>query len=251
MRTLCKQIIILALCGSISHAYAAEWEDPDMKPAEKRSESPAPARLEQPPQVQRQPSPPTPASIPEGSLSVEVIQVCNFQTAYTDKGSGGRLDVSFFDPLVPPGYLIIGGYAQGNHHQPSDCIKAIKPVDSASRALVQAPQDWQLIWTDKNSGAYMDGSIWHPVSADNNYICLGSIAREGYNRPVVSNYGCLHQCLLQSVPVTNFIWSDKGTGANTDVSIYRLHNSNGYRAIPSHQPPASLVDIKTNASCQF
>ena len=233
-------IALMSLFFTESPAQRSTWRNPDLEPANTGSS------------LSLEPIEVKPSVIVKGKLGVDVLRICQYQMAYTDKGSGGDQDVTFYTPIVPPGFSMIGGYAQGNYWNPSDCIIAVKPDNNPqSNQLLKSPADWQQVWTDRNSGAKSNGSIWHPVSPDQDYVCLGSIAVQGYNKPSTTNYSCIHKCLTESVPSTNYIWSDKGTGAGRDVSIYKLHNSNGFYAIPGYNRPPLLEDIKGNPVCNF
>lgn len=188
----------------------------------------------------------------ESTLSLDTTRVCNFTLAYEDKGSGGDQDLSIYAPKVPTGYYMIGGYAQGDYDKPSGCILAVKPsatnMEKANELLVP-PARWQLVWIDKGSGAVMDGSVWHPVPPGNNYVCIGSVGQAGYSSPSLSNYRCLHKCLVENVNVANYLWSDKGTGAENRISIYELSNSGLFFAKPDRKNPLALVDLKTKPAC--
>lgn len=230
---------IMFTVGFGSFVTAAEWKNPD----------------EAGPEVKAEQAPPgvagNPARIMDGEPGLDVQRVCDLEQTYDDRGSGGEQDVKFYLPVTPPGYSLLGGYAQGNHYRPDACVLTVRPANNESNALLQPPRDWQRIWTDRNSGARKDGSIWHAVPGSADYICLGSVAVQGYNKPVLSNYACLHQCLVEEVPVMNYIWSDRGTGAGSDVSVYRLHNSNGFYAVPAYNKPVTLRDIRQRPACRF
>ena len=140
--------------------------------------------------------------------SLDIMQVCEFTLAYTDKGSGGEKDVAIYTPRVPNNYFMIGGYAQGNYTKPNQCVIAVKPSTLSSdqpAPLLIEPANWRLIWADNGSGAKMDGSIWQAVSPDANYICVGSVGQTGYNKPRIPNYRCLHKCLLQGINISGQI----------------------------------------------
>lgn len=243
-------LTIIYLTSSSSITISAEWKNPDLQ---KSKEWQSPDQI-QPITKPERSNPLITNNLPsllKGEMGVDAQWICNLQHTYNDKGSGGRQDVRFYQPVLPTGYSMLGGYAQGNHFQPNNCILAVKPINNESNALLRTPQEWKRIWTDKNSGGRMDGSIWHPESYDTDYICLGSIAIQGYSKPNLTNYVCLHQCLVEENPITNYIWSDRGTGASQDVSIYKLHNSNGFYAVPSHSAPKTLKDIRHNTICKF
>ena len=238
-----KTLIILTFAAVISTASQAQrstWKNPDLDIPERNSlQSLEPIEVKS-------------TVIIKGRLGLEVRRICQYQLSYTDKGSGGDQDVTFYTPVLSSGYSMIGGYVQGNYWDPADCVITVKPDNNPqSNQLLRLPSDWQQVWTDKNSGARMSGSIWHPVSPDPSYVCLGSIAKQGYGKPNPVNYTCLHRCLIETIPSTNYVWSDKGTGASQSVSVYKLHNSNSYYALSGYNRPGSLEDIKGNPVCNF
>ena len=236
-------LLIICLGAGVladAHAQRGTWKNPDQGTPEQNSlQTLEPVRVKS-------------SIIIKGRLGLEVRRICQYQLAYEDKGSGGDQDVTFYNPVVPPDFYMIGAFAQGNYWNPADCVIAVKPDNNPqSNQLVQPPASWQLIWTDENSGARMNGSIWRPVAPDNDYICLGSVAKQGYGNPDFPNYACVHRCLVEALPVANYIWSDKGTGARQNVSIYKLHNSNSFYTQPGYNRPAGLMDLKGNPVCEF
>ena len=240
------------LCVSLicSMSFAAEWKNPDQQQPDGRQTTDRSQPAARPATRAPQATADQPVLL-SGELGLEVNWVCEMEPAYNDKGTGGAQDVQFFQPLLPPGYGMLGGYAQGNHHGASGCLLAVRPVNDASNALLQPASTWRQIWTDENSGGTLDGSIWHAQAASPDYVCLGSIAKQGYSQPNLANYACVHQCLVEEIQVAGYIWSDAGTGASQDVSIYRLHNSNGFYAVSTHDAPRTLLDIRRNTVCNF
>lgn len=184
----------------------------------------------------------------EQILTLETRDVCQFNLAYRDKGSDGDKDVTIYTPRVPNDFFMIGGYAQGNYNQPDQCVVTVKP-DSQSSPLLIAPANWRLIWDDNGSGAQMDGSIWQPVSSNPDYLCVGSVGQTGYQKPDITNYRCLHKCLLQTVNVPGYIWSDRGTNAVKPVSMYKLAVSNTFIARPDRNAPSLMLDIQPILAC--
>ena len=192
------------------------------------------------------------SSAGEQPYALDTIKVCNFVLAYNDKGSGGDQDLSLFTPKIPAGYYMLGGYAQGDYHRVNSCIIAAKPAATESgknSKLMIIPDDWKLIWTDKGSGADKDGSVWHPVTTQSEYYCIGSVGQAGYAKPVISNYRCLHKCLLENVSIPAQLWNDRNTGSKYQVSMYKLENSGLYFAKSGRNRPATLVDIKSTPVC--
>jgi len=186
--------------------------------------------------------------------SLDTVRVCKYTLTYEDKGSGGDDDVSIYAPHAPAGYYVIGGYAQGDYHKTSACVIVVKPSSTTKndvKALMVSPIDWDLVWTDEGSGADMDGSVWHPVSPDDEYVCIGSVGQAGYNKPLIPNYRCLHRCLLEKAKTVDYIWSDIGTGARQQVSLYKLRNSGMFYANAGRKKPSGLMDLKSNPVCMI
>jgi len=184
--------------------------------------------------------------------SLDTVNVCEFTLAYQDKGSGGDKDLAIYSPRVPGGYYMIGGYVQGNYNRPNQCVVAVKPTGlnaNQSSSLLMKPANWRLIWADKGSGANIDGSIWQAVSPHADYICVGSVGQTGYHPPPITNYRCLHKCLLQSVNVPEYIWSDRGTYADKPVSMYKLANSNSFIARSDRNKPSLILDLQPTLVC--
>jgi len=240
MYTIFKYLALGAgLAAGTCLAAGKPWVNPDLQPADAAAPSP------------RGGTQPAPSGLHlQGDAGLLVTRVCDYSPAYKDEGSGSQQDGAFLLPRVPAGYYIIGGYAQGNYSLPSDCVLAVKPDGRpGSELLLQRPRDWQMLWTDRNSGAWMDGSIWHPVAENSDYVCLGSIAEQGYRKPALNNYVCVHSCLVEYLPAGNSIWSDRGSGASQHVSVYKLHNSNSFYAVPGHEAPGMVRDLKPAPSC--
>lgn len=181
-------------------------------------------------------------------ITLEIRNVCQFNLAYQDKGSDGDKDIAIYTPRVPNDFFMIGGYAQGNYDNPNQCVVTVRP-DSQSSPLLIAPANWRLVWADKGSGAHMDGSIWQPVSSNPDYLCIGSVGQTGYRVPNITNYRCLHKCLLQTVNVPAYIWSDRGTNADKPVSMYKLASSNSFIARSDRNAPSLMLDILPVLAC--
>ncbi|MCC7411682.1 MAG: Vps62-related protein [Gammaproteobacteria bacterium] len=184
---------------------------------------------------------PPPPAMPRKAMQVE--RVCRLDPRWEDRGSGGEGDVALYQPAVPPGYFAIGGYAQRGYAAPDGCVKAIMPATPATAHLLAPPLEWRQVWADKGSGALKDGSIWMAVPPAPEFVCLGTVGQSGYGAPVVPDYRCVHRCLTEQVAAAAPIWTDAGTGAKAQVSLYRLHKSNSFVAFPARSGPAQLVDL--------
>ncbi|KAK0702175.1 hypothetical protein B0H67DRAFT_595246 [Lasiosphaeris hirsuta] len=99
--------------------------------------------------------------------------------------------------------------------------------------------DWR--WSDKGSGAQMNGGFWHPISPDSRHFKpLGSVAVSGYqdingqvpvilvgdnpsSRPEGKDWPAVASPMHYEL-----VWDDKGSGAENDGSIWRPVAPHGY-----------------------
>jgi len=109
--------------------------------------------------------------------------------------------------------------------------------------MFTAPTNWELIWKDEGSGAKQDGSMWRPISADEEYECVGSVPQRGYQPPVVRNYRCVHRSLLKKVTASDLIWNDKGSGAKRQVSMLLLPSSRSFVAVEGRPREIDTYDL--------
>ncbi|NMO16826.1 Vps62-related protein [Pyxidicoccus fallax] len=169
---------------------------------------------------------------------IEFSTTSKFTRVWWDKGSGATMDGAFYRPIPREGFFILGDYGQGNYLEPTGTVLTIRVVDNddpKNPALV-APEDYRLIYKDKGSGADEDGSFWAPVPPFG-YVACGHVIQRGYDKPYIPNYRCLRHDLAAAVGLGGLIWDDRGSGADMNVSIYRVNQLNVFYAIPSFSPP--------------
>src|SRR5262245_35032952 len=159
----------------------------------------------------------------QGEPTLLISTTSLYDWVYSDKGSGADMDVTIWRPH--PGdasYSIIGDYAQGNYGAPTGSALIVKAInDDPQNPLLQPPQCYNQVWTDKGSGGDHDGSIWFPVPPDG-YFSIGFVGQSGYDKPSLLNYACLRRDLVEQADVGALIWNDKGSGADQDVSLYQI-----------------------------
>lgn len=177
--------------------------------------------------VKRVTEPGAKAAVTAGQPTLLVSTTSSYGFIYNDKGSGADMDVTIYRPNPSAGYYIIGDYAQGNYNQPSGISEIVSVVnDDPNYPLLKPPVGYNQVWTDKGSGGDMDGSIWYPVPPDG-YVTLGFVGQNGYDTPNIPTYRCVRKDLVEKGSVGNLIWSDKGSGADEDVSLYAVQNEPG------------------------
>ncbi|WP_437317548.1 Vps62-related protein [Sorangium sp. So ce385] len=82
----------------------------------------------------------------------------DYNRVWTDKGSGGDHDGSFWEPVAPAGYTCLGHVAAGNYTKPStDLIRCVKSEYVLSGGSAK-------IWDDAGSGADADVGIWEATT---------------------------------------------------------------------------------------
>ena len=188
------------------------------------------------------------------SYRLETKLTCKQKLIWSDKGSGAELDGFFFTPSAESSYYIIGGYASGKVDRNSKiCVISVRPSKNnpeESPGLLVAPGDWTLIWTDKGSGANTDGSMWNANPPGKEYKCLGSVMEKGYKKPVLPNYRCVHSGLTKKIQNNSIVWTDKGSGADKDVTVFNLPNSKSFFAVGRKTNKIKTFDLNDTASVE-
>lgn len=192
--------------------------------------------------------------IAELTYRLDTKSTCTQTLIWSDKGSGADLDGYFYSPSAESSYYIIGGYAsrEGNPNSKT-CVISVRPSKNnpeGTPVLLVPPSDWILKWTDKGSGANTDGSMWNAVPSGEEYKCLGSVIQKGYKKPVLPNYRCVHSTLSKSVTRKSVLWSDKGSGADKDVTVFGLANSKSFFAVGSRTNTIKTYDLNDTASAE-
>ena len=166
----------------------------------------------------------------------------HYSWLYSDSGSGAHRDVTLWRPEpTDTGYYIIGDYAQGNYGNPTGPTVIVTAVNDADNTLLKPPVDYREVWNDHGSGGHHDGSVWYPVPPDN-FVSLGFVGQRGYGKPSIANYRCVHHSQLVNAQVGPSIWSDRGSGAHHDVTLYAVPTVPGtFVAQSDYSPYAGAV----------
>ena len=189
--------------------------------------------------------------IKELSWHLNTKKVCGLNLMWDDSGSGANKDGYFFIPPESKNEYMIGGYGSEKLVSDYHCVLMVsEPADNpkGTPPLLVAPADWQMIWKDSGSGANKDGSMWQAFPPDNNYRCIGSVPQNGYNKPNLPGYRCVHDSLTKKISATTLLWSDKGSGADKPVSIFRLPNTISMVAVAARTDKVEAYDLIDNAT---
>ena len=188
--------------------------------------------------------------IKELTYRLDTKSTCTLNPSWDDGGSGANLDGYFFIPTVGQSEYIIGGYVSQQKNPPNNCVLTVSELidnPKSTPRLLATPIDWKQIWKDKGSGAKKDGSMWEAIPPDSNYKCLGSIPQSGYDKPNLPNYRCVHSSLTEKIVTNALIWSDKGSGANEEVTMFTLPNTGSFIAVGARISEIEAYDLKANA----
>ena len=172
-------------------------------------------------------------------VNFETEKTCSLEHVWDDKRSGADLDGFFYLPYVESPEYIIGGFGtQEKNLSPTDCVLTVSGAD-----LLIAPFDWEMVWKDKGSGAKLDGSMWRAIPPDDDYRCIGHIPQLGYDKPNITNYRCVHASLTEKIITSDLIWSDKGSGSDKKVSMFRLPNSQSFVTVDARLSQYEAYDL--------
>ena len=148
---------------------------------------------------------------------------------YTDAGTGARMGITVYGPTlssIPTGYYMVGMAAvpatkgAGNKQM----LFLVNP-ESDPEAIAE-PVGFKLIWNDRGSGGYMDGSFYS-VNCPMPYVALGDVAVGSWSLPsdeLKKKFACINLKLVRSAIIGDLIWNDRASGAYSDISVWETAN---------------------------
>lgn len=169
---------------------------------------------------------------------LEITFVSKFLKIYEDRGTGGIYDLSIWRPMLPEGFYALGYHAQNSYFTPRTLMPVVKPLEKEALAH---PVDYRYVWDDKGSGGVQDMSIWEPIPPKG-YRALGSVISLSYQKPALEVVMCVREDLVREGQVGDFIYNDRKTGSNKDLSLWKTWSatpnclsSGSFCGHPSHQ----------------
>lgn len=95
---------------------------------------------------------------------------------------------------------------------------------------VVGPVDYILKWNSRGSGMKWKSSMWSPIPPAG-YVCMGDIMYLGFKKPPTGIYApirCIPSRFVWALDDSEIValWSDRGTGADMDASIFGKANNN-------------------------
>ncbi|MDY7229769.1 Vps62-related protein [Hyalangium rubrum] len=130
----------------------------------------------------------------EGDLLARPV---DYTWVWSDWGSGGTYDGSFWEPVAPAGYTCLGSVGVLGYNKPStDLIRCVK-----SEYVLPANPNW--VWNDSGSGADHDVALWQAVPADHRGLHASTfIARPSHSDTGGSRYWALNKSATANPELT-------------------------------------------------
>ncbi|WP_224243580.1 Vps62-related protein [Hyalangium gracile] len=112
----------------------------------------------------------------------------DYNWIWSDWGSGGTHDGSFWEPVAPAGYTCLGAVAALGYSKPStDLIRCVK-----NEYVLPAVPSW--VWNDSGSGADHDVSLWQAAPQDHRSLSPSTfVARPNHGDTGGNRYWALNK----------------------------------------------------------
>ena len=173
-------------------------------------------------------------SRPMESIKVENLLI-NFTTEFLriwdNKGSRSKPGGFWRPSPAPdslPGFFPLGDLAVSGHDNINNrrvvavvCEGAPPSAGANHGQALSKPDDFEQVWKDTGSGAKTDCSIWRPVPPEG-YVALGLVCADGLDKPSVNSVRCVRADLVVAASIDTMIWSDKGSRAKQDFSVWSV-----------------------------
>ena len=153
---------------------------------------------------------------------------CEFLPLWNDKGSGAHQAVGIWRPSTSSealgqfftlGDIATDSYRNINQHK---IVAVVSDANKVDGTALRAPDDYELVWKDADSGARTDFSIWRPLAPEG-YVAMGLVCGVGYEKPSRNAVRCVRADLVtSSAQPGEQIWSDKGSGSTQDFSAWSV-----------------------------
>lgn len=186
------------------------------------------------------------------SLSMQhlfTLASSGLDTVWTDRGSGADVDVHIMRARLPADYkcFIGGDYALAGRRAHRRQVRAYEVYCSVG--VTKQPSEYKWAWDDRKSGAKGDVTLVKAVCPRGYHamgdLALGKRSHWWMMKGRVPSYSATewqkghtrHECVKNShcrytTSGRGRVWSDRGSGAKYDVSMYRIGGSRMFDANP-------------------
>lgn len=179
----------------------------------------------------------------------EVVLVTDYREVWTDEKSGARLGgIRVLRPIPPPGFFTLGDVAIRIEGARYNIDRKDYPPTIALRPkpgyehLLARPLSAYTTWDSRPSPVRTPGFLFSNV-CPGGFEALGGNAETANLDNWDDNYRCVSkEMLAQGAWVDVPIWSDVGSGANGDASVWRATYRNKGAEIP---PNVYVIPLNT------
>jgi len=161
-----------------------------------------------------------------------------------DHGSGAKMDLSTWKPEVGADWYYLGPVAVSGYSLPATQTVVVKEIVPGALGKID---HWNYVWNDAGSGKNSDYSLWQGVATNpQDYRVLGDFFRgpaSNQNAPDVNeaaNIRAVYRDCLQPGKVGSQVWTDHGTGADRDGSVWQIVASSSANSTEPHTFVAAL-----------
>ncbi|WP_253992414.1 Vps62-related protein [Myxococcus qinghaiensis] len=124
----------------------------------------------------------------EGDLLTKPLY---YNRIWEDRGTRGKHDAAFWQPVPPPGYTCLGSVVElGYGPPPTDRIRCVKDA-----YVLPAAAHW--VWNDKGSGKHGDIALWQADPGDHRTLATSTfVGLDHYDDPDGSRFWALNNSAL-------------------------------------------------------
>lgn len=131
-------------------------------------------------------------------------------------------------PDLLPGYfplgdLVVAGRENVNEKRVVVVVREgdLHNTEAGKGPALSRPADYQQVWSDTGSKANGDCSVWRPIPPEG-YAALGLVCSNDHSKPSFNAVRCVRADLVVASSANALIWSDLGSGAQSDFSTWSI-----------------------------
>jgi len=159
----------------------------------------------------------TPPADPGKEAHLYYIPIIRFEFIWNDRANRSGQTASFYRPLAPAGYKILGHHVRPDGRPPHGGGLAVKlPHEPDNKGILAYPARYERIYV--NHQADSDLTVWRPVPRPG-YTCLGDMVSTDTVEPDRKALVCVRTSLTTEGVAGESIWEHRGLGSAGEISI--------------------------------
>ncbi|OKJ15943.1 Vps62-related protein [Kitasatospora sp. CB01950] len=159
---------------------------------------------------------------------LEIAYTTRFQLGLDSSSKRTRLSGSFYHPVPPEGFHVLGSIGFPSLTDPNGKVAAlcVREAAGTTGGALARPKGYEWVWNDTGTGG-TDGSCWRPVPPPG-YRPLGNVFVYGHAEPSTDLVMCVREDLTVPAPAGDLIWNDGGGGGKYDFSAWKISAPDQY-----------------------